>query len=53
MSLSKHALTYLKRHYRALYQRAYALGQATSLVLLLVVGSLGVGGNPLGSRSGV
>ena len=41
MSLSKHALTYLKRHYRALYQRAYALGQATSLVLLLVVGSLG------------
>ena len=32
MSLSKHALTYLKRH---------ALGQATSLVLLLVVGSLG------------
>ena len=41
MSLSKHALTYLKRHYRALYQRFYALGQATSLVLLLVVGSLG------------
>ena len=41
MSLSKHALTYLKRHYRALYQQAYALGQATSLVLLLVVGSLG------------
>ena len=41
MSLSKHALTYLKRHYRALYQRFYALGQATSLVLLLAVGSLG------------
>ena len=39
MSLSKHALTYLKRHYRALYQRAYALGQATSLVLLLAVGA--------------
>ena len=32
MSLSKHALTYLKRHYRALYQRAYALGLATSLM---------------------
>lgn len=41
MSLSKHALTYLKRHYRALYQRAYALGQTTSLVLLLAVGALG------------
>ena len=32
MSLSKHALTYLKRHYRALYQRAYALELATSLM---------------------
>ena len=32
MSLSKHALTYLKRHYRALYQRAYALGLAPSLM---------------------
>ena len=32
MSLSKHALTYLKRHYRALYQRAYALGLASSLM---------------------
>ena len=26
MSLSKHALTFLKRHYRALLQRAYVLG---------------------------
>ena len=32
MSFSKHALTYLKRHYRALYQRAYALGLAPSLM---------------------
>ena len=32
MSLSKHALTYLKRHYRALYQRAYALELAPSLM---------------------
>ena len=30
MSLSKHALTYLKRHYRALLQRAYVLGLAAT-----------------------
>ena len=30
MSLSKHALTFLKRHYRALLQRAYVLGRAAT-----------------------
>ena len=30
MSLSKHALTFLKRHYRALLQRAYVLGLAAT-----------------------
>ena len=30
MSLSKHALTFLKRHYHALWQRAYVLGLAAT-----------------------
>ena len=30
MSLSKHALTFLKHHYHALWQRAYVLGRAAT-----------------------